>query len=625
MEHLPEDGPITVKRLILLLMIFACFGAVPLFAQYPAADDTLAMVDRHPITTRDLYERISMMPYEDKLTEKNFRTVKRKAVESLVGEYLLSQVQLPPDSAVWRKSINESVLERMFMRDALFKREKRDRVDLTEQEITDGLAMFAKRKVILAVRIPEGEQGNSLVRKLREDRKKGLSRFQSLTAAKLRFDTLLIALGSIDSVLENAAFRFKDSSDVIGPFRSPVFGTIAVSWLRDEPNPAAKDISFSDRRKTVSDMLRDRKETQFQIRFFDAILRGQTMNADTALFLSVAQQFRLLILSDTNARKVPTGFRFLPTDLYTLMVHFRTQLDSPVVRGTFGSMNLGVFLEHLYYYDFTVPSLRPKSFVVSFFQMLRAVTEGEMVAAEAERRGLRYDAEVRREVRVWNDHNHSRAVEYRFADTVTAQDWEPYWSLWRRSQDVIERNISFSIQEVLLKDSVAASEVAAQLRSGADMDSVANKVSLRREWKKEGGRSGWFAFKRYPELSSKLMVLPAEVLSSPIRLKEGFSVVKVLGRRITSESPYIDSLLRREQLRMRTKRQQAAVNSAVASLAQKRDVKFFYERIERADVADINMITRRIIGFGGRINASPYLVAQWEWVELWKNMNRVNP
>jgi hypothetical protein len=611
-------------RFVFILLIAVAF---PLFAQYPAggADDTLALVDRHPITTRDLFERISMMPYEDKLTEKNFTAVKRKAVESLVGEYLLSQVPLPPDSSEWRKSSSETVLERMFMRDALFKREIREKVELTEEEIAMGIAMFAKRKVILAVRLPDGEPGNSIVRSLREDRKKGISRFQSLSAANIRFDTLLIAMGSIDSVLERAAFRLKDSSDVIGPLRSPVFGTIAVSWLRDEPNPAAKDLSISDRRKTVTDLLRDRKESQLQVRFFDTILRGQSMFADTALFLSVAHQFRILMLRDTIARKVPTGFRFLPTDLYELMVQFRTQLDSPVVRGSFGTMRLGIFLEHLYYHDFTVPSLRPRSFVVSFFQMLRAVTEGEMVAAEAERRGMRYDADVRRDLSVWNNHNHSRAVEFLYADTVTAHEWEPFWSLWRRSQQVIEEHLYFSICEILLKDSVAASIVSADLRSGMDMDSLARALTIRKEWKNTGGKSGWFGFKQYPELSQKLMMVPKETVSEPIRLNEGYAVVKVIGRKIVGDSPYIDSLLRREQRRMRTKRQQAAVNTAVATLARQRNVRFFDDRIARAEVADINMITRRIIGFGGRINASPYLISQWEWVEIWKKMNSINP
>ncbi|MFZ4620032.1 MAG: peptidylprolyl isomerase [Bacteroidota bacterium] len=599
----------------------------PLSAQLlpTISEDTLALVDRHPITSRDLYERISMMPYEDKLTDRNFTSVKRKAVESLVGEYILSQVNNPPDPSDWRKSISETVLERMFMRDALFKREIREKAALSEPEIADGLKMFALRKVILSVKLPDGEQGSSLFAQLNAGRKQGMSRYRILSSASLRYDTLLIALGSIDSLLENAAYRLKDSAGFIGPLNSPVFGRIAISWLRDESNPAAKDIAFSDRRKSVTDILRDRKESQLQRIFFDSILRGQQMTADTALFLSTAQQFRTLMLRDTISRKVPTGYRYLPTDLYELMQQFEPQLDSPVVRGTFGVLKLGIFLEHLYYYDFTVPSLKPRSFTVSFFQMLRAITEGEMVASEAERKGLRYDADVRRDVAIWNNHNHSRTAEYRIADTVQTQDWEPYWSLWRRSQNVIEENMSFSIQEVLLKDSTSAGEVKKALLSGADMDSIARRVTIRKEWKLSGGRSGWFAFRKYPELSAKLMMLPAGELSGPIRLNEGYSLVTLLGRRIAGDSPYIDSLLQREALRMRTKRQLAAVSSSVASLARERNVKFFYDRIDRAEIADINMLTRRIIGFGGRINASPYLVPQWEWVEQWKKMQNINP
>jgi len=42
-------------------------------------------------------------------------------------------------------------------------------------------------------------------------------------------------------------------------------------------------------------------------------------------------------------------------------------------------------------------------------------------------------------------------------------------------------------------------------------------------------------------------------------------------------------------------------------------------------VNNVNMLTRRIIGFGGRINAAPFLVPQCEWVEEWKKMREQVP
>ena len=386
-----------------------------------------------------------------------------------------------------------------------------------------------------------------------------------------------------------------------------------------------RSVSIADRQKSAIDKIRDRKETELQRAFFDNILRGQTMTADTVRFFAVARSLRDQMLRDTVARKEPSGIRFLPTDLYDLQRMYRTELDSPIVRGTFGSLSLGMFLEHLYYYDFTVPSLKPKSFVVSFFQMLRTIAEGEMVAAEAEKRNMRYDAAVRHDMQMWNGANHAQSAQYRLADTVFAEEWEPYWSLWRRAQNVIEENIRFSVQEVLVADSASAVSVKSAIERGASMDSIARAVSRRKEWKQNGGRSGWFAFREKKELSQRLMMTPVITLSGPYRTKEGFSVVTLLGRSFSGDAAYVDSLVDRERLRMRTKRQIAAVNRAVAENALQHRVEFFEERIRNADVPDVNMLTRRILGFGGRINAAPYLSPQWEWVDLWNHMKKVNP
>jgi hypothetical protein len=42
----------------------------------------------------------------------------------------------------------------------------------------------------------------------------------------------------------------------------------------------------------------------------------------------------------------------------------------------------------------------------------------------------------------------------------------------------------------------------------------------------------------------------------------------------------------------------------------------------KVDIKNINMFTLRMIGFGGKMNAAPLLVPQWQWVGEWKRMKR---
>lgn len=612
-------------KTILLLLSFAVLTADAQYRTIEAADDTLARMDDRVVTTQDLYERIALMPYADRLTERDHRALKRKAVASIVGEYILAADDIPAEAMPWREPYTRSVLRSLFLRDALFKREIRERVTVSEKEVTEGLKRFAKRRHLLAVRVRSGEAGRSLAARWTELKRRGTPNASAERLLGVRFDSVAVAFGSADSVLEETAYRFKDTLSVAGPLRSQLYGLMVVTFVRDDANPAAAGLSITDRRTSVRNAVRDRKESQLQVRFFDMVLRGQTMSVDSTLFTPVVSSLRASILRDTAARSVPAGFRYIPTDINDLMTAFRSRLDSPFVSGTFGSMTLGRFLEHLFYYDFSAPSLRPERFTASFLQMVRAIVEGEMASAEAERRGLQYDPEVRRDMAVWNGHTRSRVAEYLMADTVRGEEWEPYWSLWRRAPALVERHLQISVQEVLVTDSSDARRIELALRGGAAMDSVARERTLRTGWRKEGGRSGWFPFAKYPALAAKTMMVSAGTLSPPVRLPEGFSLFRVLGRRFDGDTLMLDSLLQRERLRTDTQRRSAAVTAAVAAKALNRRVEFYDDRIDRAEVPDIAMVTRRIIGFGGRLNAAPELYPQWQWVERWKRMKEMNP
>ena len=106
----------------------------------------------------------------------------------------------------------------------------------------------------------------------------------------------------------------------------------------------------------------------------------------------------------------------------------------------------------------------------------------------------------------------------------------------------------------------------------------------------------------------------------PLILREGYSIVRLLGRRFDADSVMIDSLLAREYGRVRIAHRQAAIDQAVARLALARKVEIYYNRIKAVDLSNVNMFTRRFIGFGGRMNTAPVLMPQWQWLEEWKKM-----
>lgn len=604
-----------------------CCITVPLSAQFTDAslrNDTLAMVDGHAVTTTDLFERISLMPFAEKTVDRDFHSVKRKAVLSLISEYLLgdASVALPPTEG--REYYRAIVLQHMLIRDAMFQRDIRANVSVSEKEVLQSLHRYTSRRSMLVAAFSSDDEASRFVRSWNSGVLTADVKRDALLRSR-QHDTLSISLGSVDSVLEDAAFRAKRPQEAVGPVRSSLFGTVAVVFLADEPNPAAAGRSAQERGKAVKDILQERKESQRQLRLAERLVSEQTMAADTALFFDLAKRLHMLMLRDTVERKGTVGFRFLSDDIDLLFADAATQLDSPIVRGTFGTIPLGIFLEHLYYMEYTFPSMRGRQFVQSFFNLVRTVTEMEMMAQEAERRGFGAAEDVKRQRSMWEQNRLALRTMRSVADTVSLADWEPYYLLWRQDPAKVQRSLQLRVREWILPDSVQAMAAVRPLTMGTTVPDTDLHTQFRQEWSASNGESPWFAAERYPEIAEAIIRLPLQNCTQPYRTGKGFAVSRLLGRRLGGDPDAADSALQTARIRLLDPLRRAAVDRVVAARAAGCMIEVRDDAIRSAQVPDVNMITRRTFGFGGRMNAAPMLSPQWEWYDRWRSVQKINP
>ncbi|MBI5464782.1 MAG: hypothetical protein HY966_07530 [Ignavibacteriales bacterium] len=590
------------------------------------ANDTLAVVGSACITTQDLFERISLMPFEEKLQDRSFESVKRKAVESLVGEKLLASVQsTSPAIDEWREQITATVLRKLFVKDALYKREISSRVQVADEEIREGMRRSAVRRKLLVVRPRLPSDAQRVAVALRQLRSKGMLLDEALNDPGIEHDSIYIGFGSLEQTLEDAAYALKDSNDVSSPIVSQIFGTVVIVLVQDEPSRDAGGKSMQEQRQAVTRVIRERKERILAEAYTKRLFRRKRMDADTALFRGVAKRMWEVIVSDSAQRRVPKGYRYLPDDVYRIESEFREHLHEPLARGSFGKLSLGEFLENLLHYDLAFPSVRPSLFASSFFHLLRTIVEADMIAEEGIRSGFANTADVRKDVATWSDYWKARNNEFSVVDTATYRMWEPLWSLWREQKTLVESSYVASVQEILLPDSAAAERCMQQIKAGASMDSLAFRFSLRDEWRRQGGVSGWIAFKDYYSIVAQTLMMDVGELKGPLKLAEGYSVLKLLDWQFRISKNVFDSLRDRERRRIRQRHQQSTINKYVAHIAMRERVEIYYDKIARAEVANLNMFTRRLIGFGGRMNAAPILMPQWQWVDEWKRLKNLLP
>jgi hypothetical protein len=63
----------------------------------------------------------------------------------------------------------------------------------------------------------------------------------------------------------------------------------------------------------------------------------------------------------------------------------------------------------------------------------------------------------------------------------------------------------------------------------------------------------------------------------------------------------------------------------VAGLAKHYSVDINYEKLRAITIQPANMFTRRNIGFGGVVTATPILYPNWEWVKEYRDGGNILP
>ncbi len=366
--------------------------------------------------------------------------------------------------------------------------------------------------------------------------------------------------------------------------------------------------SAARRRQAAADTLRVTNEESLAREFAARVLGPQQARVEQEPFLRLSDTLRAVIASADSAHRVPGGWRITGDDLDAAIARLQPWLGVTLVRLGADSLSLGSGLESMRFQRFTVESLGRRAFAIELNQGLRAVVEGELLAREARRRGLAADPELQRELRLWTDAWKAQLARAALATDVLTSDDEALRWFARTDPGRALESCELDVQEVLCAGEPEARDVIAALRAGAPFDSVARDRTRRAAWEATGGRSGWFAATEHRELSRRALVAPLDSLAGPVRLAEGVSVFRVLGRRLAlSGGGSVLTLAPLRDAQMRDDRA-ARADAAVADLVARALVRRDLARLRAATVSNVNMLTMRSLGFGGEMLAAPMLV-----------------
>jgi hypothetical protein len=605
------------KRIEGIVIAVGIFLNGQAFGQRSAAlpSDTLAEIGVSVITARDFLERIELMPWPGKDRAAEHDSAKIRALRSLVAEYLLAQEAavrgLGRDSSSQRRRLE---LERLMVRDELYKREVLSRVSVDPQELSLGLRRYPRELKILFLRAPTRAAAGELRDSLGTYRTVDSTLRRVSSRLLIRCDTLSLQFGSLDRTLEDTAYALNSRRSLSGVLRSDLYGWGLVVFLGEGSNAEALKKSIPDRRTAVENIIRRRKQDARAASFTGSILSPQRAEADSALFEMMAAVLQGLVLHDPAARASKGVYRIFVADLDTVERVLERDLQRVFVQVSSGGLTLAEVLDELRSREMSMVSLDPERFRNRLNAYIKDVVGAELIAREGYRQGLERSENVRRDVAVWERTWLATALIRNLTESVEVTDAE-VMDYCVRNGAVLGRPYEVNIREVLSDSLAGALRVLERMSNGEDLADLAREVSTRNVWREKGGESGYFNVGAQPALGFTALWTDSGSIGGPVRLPEGFSLFRLLGKRVAVRDsvPSPDSLRALARSAVWAERQRRVVEEYVSRLAKESGVNIHYDRLRSLHVNPANMVTRRFIGFGGVITAVPSITPIWRW------------
>ncbi len=420
-----------------------------------------------------------------------------------------------------------------------------------------------------------------------------------------------VALAPASAALRRALLRDALFRDLCA--EAPPAGRAEVDSLVRRLHPGAAPGQLPALRRAAADSLRDLHGRERAAAFMVHQLAGRQVRVDSTTFMLLADSLRAYMVWLHDAPAAGGGIIVPAEAPDTLRARLAPALGRTLAQLPGGPWTLGDALEDLRFYLFAVHSLESRRFAAEWNARLRTIVEGELMAREAERRGFASRPEIARDLALWTRAWRAGRATARLAAAVPGTDDDAFRVL-ARSEPERARNLGeVDLLEILSADRDAAEAVRAALAAGADFDSLARARSRRGEWSASGGRSGFFPVTARPVLGYAALLSPRDSLLGPVRLPEGWSVYRVLGKRLRADSTQAGGLLAEAGRLAAGERRMQAVARHVATLADHARIRIDYVALRRVEILTANMVTRRALGFGGGMLAAPSLLPMWQW------------
>jgi len=599
------------------MKIRICFFVLftTLFLSAQQEEKVVARVGDYKIYESEFQERFDFSAHPKLLNKSEKIEAKRDFLKQLIAEKLLSLNAREKGYDTLQVFSNIiSPLRDMYVRDALYSLEIKNKIAISPQEIIEGLERIKKICKVKFIHSVDEMEINDIYKSL----KSGAS-FDSLLEqrAESKDQPRDVTFGTMEKPFEDSLYNL-----IPGRFTSPLKsedGYYILKLVDTEPNPDLKDqeMVLDD----VKRIVKTRNEYKVYLDYYHNFFDDLRITADRGVFENLISIFTPRFhekYSDNesavynkyylNGIEVTSAFDLMKADNKNKIF---IDLGEKKIKADY-------FLNKLSHNGFYVRDIDEKSIRASLSSYIRKFIEDELLTIEGISKGLNNSPEVKKYIRMWEDSYLSKMLMVNMFDSIKVSEEEAY-SVYKQN-DWAESPLELvNILEILTDSLQIVEHILNELSSGKDFRDLAKQYTRRDSLKERGGEFGFFPVTMYDEIGKAALNMEIGDIYGPIKLDGGYSIFQLIGRK-TDTTGYTKSYQEVKNnliSHLTLLKFEKYVNEYNAMLANKYGVEIYEDVLNEIENTYLNLVVVRYMGFGGEIFAVPYTEQFSGWYDIW--------
>lgn len=582
---------------------------------FSQSNKTIATVGQNSILLDEFKHRFELTPGFSLGGAGMSEIERRNFLFTLIAEYLWAEEASArgfDSSAIMRFTF--PAIQKMYLRNELFKQEIESKARFTEKELAEAVEREKSVLTFNFIHSFDSTEIFSIYKNLLAGIKFD-SIFHKRDESSLQEESLQITFGVFDEKLEEFLYKIKLNSFSI-PFQKKEGWFIYYLRAKHDNVVPGKDIK--QRIKSVRELLKLRKTESAYQSFYSSFFSGKRIETNGELFWSIFDKIHAIYenVRNNDSLSIKSSYKLSISDIKKIENAFGADSLSLIfIKIDNREISVLEFLRNFIFDGFYTEPVSAKVLSAKLNMRVRTFIEMELLAAEAERRGMGKTPEVQASINRWKNYYLAEEFKGSLIDSIkiSENDVEQYY---HKAQGDSLLFVHVNIVEILTDSLDVIQTILNEIELGVDFKELAKRHSKRIGARENGGETGLFPASALGETGKIAAQLSIGDVYGPLTTQEGYVMFKLLDKKMEGiNNKSYDEV--KDELRKEVgySKIEKYLKDKTIEFAKKHGVSIDESLLYNTSIKNLSMYVIQYMGFGGKLPAVPSTTPFIKWYE----------